>query len=188
MDERQLILEILESITDLSKYKCIDNYITAIINGSYRGLLSAGTYSRYNKMFIPNKQNNSSPLNQILIQSNLLKCINCNTIQDIDIGFTKNITKVTGYNGWCKKCFSTYQKEEPNRWREYSAKRRAGNLKATPKWANIDKIKAIYNNCKSGYQVDHIVPLQGKTVCGLHVETNLQYLTEKENLIKSNKF
>lgn len=67
------------------------------------------------------------------------------------------------------------------------AKRRAIKLNATPKWVNIEDIKKIYQNCPNGYQVDHIIPLQGKNVCGLHVPWNLQYLTITENLKKSNK-
>lgn len=58
---------------------------------------------------------------------------------------------------------------------------------ATPKWANLDIIRDIYNNAE-GAHVDHIIPLQGELVCGLHVENNLQYLTPEENLRKSNKF
>jgi hypothetical protein len=68
------------------------------------------------------------------------------------------------------------------------AKRRATKLNATPQWANIDVIKEVYMNCPEGYHVDHIVPLQGKNVTGLHVETNLQYLPAKVNQSKSNKW
>jgi hypothetical protein len=68
-----------------------------------------------------------------------------------------------------------------------NAKRRAAKLKATPKFANLNKIKEIYKNCPKGYHVDHIVPLKSKLVCGLHVEWNLQYLTQSANSFKSNK-
>ena len=76
----------------------------------------------------------------------------------------------------------------PHTQRAVTAKYRASQLKATPKFANLKKIKEIYKNCPKGYHVDHIVPLQGKEVCGLHVEYNLQYLTKSENLSKSNIF
>ena len=67
------------------------------------------------------------------------------------------------------------------------AKRRADKLNATPKWANLEKIKQIYKNCPKGYHVDHFIPLKGVNVCGFHVENNLRYLNAKQNISKGNK-
>lgn len=69
-----------------------------------------------------------------------------------------------------------------------TATRRAYKLKQTPLWANLDKIKTIYINCPKGFHVDHIIPLKGKLVRGLHVETNLQYLPATDNLKKRNYY
>jgi len=66
--------------------------------------------------------------------------------------------------------------------------RRAKKCMATVPWADLAKIKKIYLNCPEGMHVDHIIPLQGEQVSGLHVEYNLQYLTAEKNLKKSNKF
>lgn len=71
----------------------------------------------------------------------------------------------------------------------YEALRRARKRKATPTWANHSAISLFYEQAEShGMTVDHIVPLQGKNVCGLHVENNLQLLTKSENSSKRNKF
>jgi hypothetical protein len=60
--------------------------------------------------------------------------------------------------------------------------------KQMPKWASKDKIKEIYMNRPNGYQVDHIIPLKGEFVSGLHVENNLQYLSAFDNRSKNNSF
>lgn len=74
------------------------------------------------------------------------------------------------------------------------ARRNAAKLKATPSWANEGAIRAIYAEAarltqETGvrYEVDHIYPLQGKTVCGLHCEANLQIITKTANIRKGNK-
>lgn len=58
---------------------------------------------------------------------------------------------------------------------------------ACPSWVDKEALKNIYDNCPKGMEVDHIVPLSGKIVSGLHVPWNLQYLTPEENKRKTNK-
>jgi 5-methylcytosine-specific restriction endonuclease McrA len=74
--------------------------------------------------------------------------------------------------------------------------REANKKQRTPSWANIDAIREIYEECSElieeygprSYHVDHIIPLQGKTVSGLHVENNLQILKASDNIKKSNNY
>jgi hypothetical protein len=74
-----------------------------------------------------------------------------------------------------------------DRLKGYSANRRAAKLGATPPWTNKEAIRRVYALRPDGYHVDHIVPLIGKNVCGLHIADNLQYLPALDNLRKSNK-
>lgn len=88
-----------------------------------------------------------------------------------------------------KLSWNRRNKEKVKEIRRYhKGLRRALLLQACPMWANLEKIREIYKNRPDNVQVDHIIPLKGKLVCGLHVENNLQYLTKKENTEKGNKF
>ena len=85
--------------------------------------------------------------------------------------------------------------QQKAKWIEYVVARQKRIKTATPKWANRDDIKEVYIKAQiltkeTGikHEVDHIVPLTNKLVCGLHVEHNLRVVTFSENRSKSNKF
>lgn len=66
--------------------------------------------------------------------------------------------------------------------------RQARKLQAMPAWADANAIREIYAKARAeGKEVDHIIPLRGKLVSGLHVPANLQLLAPEENRRKSNK-
>lgn len=82
-----------------------------------------------------------------------------------------------------------WRKRNPHKHIAYRAARKAAKLRATPLWANLKAIALIYEEAaKKGLSVDHIIPLQGKKVCGLHVANNLQLMPLAANLAKGNKF
>lgn len=72
---------------------------------------------------------------------------------------------------------------------EAAVNRRMAKMKRIPPWADKSKIRVIYRIAKEqGLTVDHIIPLRGKMVSGLHVENNLQLLPAKANSSKGNKY
>lgn len=94
------------------------------------------------------------------------------------------------FQGYSKK----YAAKNPHAVAAFAATRRSRKLRATPSWANLEKVGEFYESAEGlrmltgeWYHVDHIVPLQGKTVCGLHNEFNLQILPAIENIRKGNK-
>ena len=90
-----------------------------------------------------------------------------------------------------------HKERNPDLYRELVSLRRRRFRLATPKWLSAEqkmeiRLKyrlAIEMSRHTGvrHAVDHIVPLQGEEVCGLHVPWNLEVVTQEENLKKSNK-
>lgn len=90
-----------------------------------------------------------------------------------------------------------WQKANPGKVNAITAKRRASILKATPRWLSVSQLKEIEQFyvesrelswlSEGGLRVDHVVPLQGEIVCGLHVPWNLQIIPTVDNLKKGNK-
>jgi hypothetical protein len=123
----------------------------------------------------------------------------------IETNDERRIRLKNNYNRWLEKpgnkkkkylSDKNTQSSRHRRWRQNhkdktrlkSANERAYRLQRIPPWADMDAIKEFYLNCPEGYHVDHIIPLKGKNVSGLHVVENLQYLSIEENLTKGSKF
>lgn len=93
-----------------------------------------------------------------------------------------------------KEILRAYRKKNPGKLQAHKAARRARKLQATPGWADLARISKIYQLANmekqltgSNVNVDHIVPLNSKLVCGLHVHYNLQITTDLYNFRKSNR-
>lgn len=81
---------------------------------------------------------------------------------------------------------AAYIKNNPAKRAFLQMTREARKKRAIPAWADLAKVKAIYEACPPGYQVDHIVPIVAKragqhVACGLHCEANLQHLSAEDN-------
>ena len=85
-------------------------------------------------------------------------------------------------------CFREYRRRNYASYRELDARRKR-SVNRMPKWANKDRIRQLYEMASDlGLSVDHIVPLQGENICGLHVENNLQLMSHFKNCSKTNVF
>jgi hypothetical protein len=140
-------------------------------------------------------------------------CSKCKVEKEVT-AFSKDKQKKDGLSYKCKPCDQAANAEwvannkermavNTAKWRANNrgtvnatkARRRAENLQRTPLWANPAAIRKVYLDCKEleelagePLHVDHIYPLQGKLVSGLHVEGNLQILRASENRSKSNTY
>lgn len=140
-------------------------------------------------------------------------CNKCDTTKSLE-NFSKNKTAHDGKQNWCKICKNeankvwenknpgkanarakAWDQANPGKASAKTAKRRAAKLKATVPWADKEAIERMYiiarfltDKVGEPHHVDHIVPLQGKNICGFHVEYNLNVISAKDNCSKSNKF
>lgn len=92
---------------------------------------------------------------------------------------------------------TTYKQNNPDLYKALTSFRRRRFRDAMPQWLTHkqkSEIRQLYRiaitmsqTTGERYVVDHIIPLQGESVCGLHVPWNLRVITQEENLAKSNK-
>lgn len=127
----------------------------------------------------------------LLYKRDLKYCTSCTSIKNTS-EFYYNSSKPSGMSDLCKECNKTARKEcyakDPQKELHLNDVRKRNRDKLqTPKWANLEAIAEFYRNRPEGYHVDHIVPLNGVDVSGLHVLENLQYLLAKDNLSKGNR-
>jgi hypothetical protein len=133
-----------------------------------------------------------------IIKTNLKRCSMCGEIFTRD-HFTKMLSASDKLSCSCKYCNRDHNREYYNDHRgEHLLRTRilkTGRFIRTPNWANMDEINKIYKKSKEislttgiVHHVDHIIPLHGKTVSGLHVESNLQIIEAFKNSQKYNSF
>ena len=179
----------------------LDMILDIIISGDsiiqvirYKTGCAKGTITRFLKRTFPDRDpiHDKHILKFLLHKRNLRKCSSCNDILNED-EFYKNSSATDGLSDFCKICskqarVDCYRKDPEKEIRANLVRDNRLNYLQTPSWADLDSISEFYRNTPKGHHVDHIIPLNGKLVSGLHVLSNLQYLTSEENLRKSNKY
>lgn len=99
---------------------------------------------------------------------------------------------------YCKAYYSAWRKRNKDKQASYGAARKASQIQRTPPWltkTHKKQIQKFYSErdrltaeTKIIHEVDHIIPLRGKLVSGLHVPWNLQVITADENRRKLNRY
>lgn len=129
-----------------------------------------------------------------------LCCLQCSA------SFTTNTSQKKYCNTRCRWLYNRdkhrgatlrWQKANPGKKNAHLAKRFASKRHRTPKWLSKEQLKQIErfyveakeitNKTGIQHEVDHITPLQGKTVSGLHVPWNLRVISAQENQRKGNR-
>lgn len=94
-----------------------------------------------------------------------------------------------------KKVVSNWKKKNKGLVNFYNVMREQRIFQATALWADLEKVKQLYKLAATWNEiwpedpvhVDHIIPLKGKNVSGLHTELNLRIIRAADNIRKSNK-
>jgi len=179
-----LNIELIKHTEKFPKNKDINDVVNLFMNGAREAKWNHSMALLFTNKFEGKISKRFKHYIWFLEYRNLKWCPTCDSVLESKL-FSKNKSSKDGLATACKQCRKLI--ESPTA-AMYTAKYKANKIKRTPTYINLEKIKLIYKLCPKDYQVDHIIPLNGHNVCGLHIENNLQYLLAKENNIKLNTF
>lgn len=182
-------------------------------NWKWFGFNDKNSLSRQLGRVIKCKPNNVKWINYFMYLTDNKVCSICKQIKEREY-FCKNKNMWDSLHYTCKECdgkehkkyreenkekikesslkaYKKKKKEDPTYYKRKNALARKRLKERIPNWVNEEElwmIQCFYADCPEGYHVDHIIPLNGVIVSGLHILSNLQYLSAHDNAVKHNKF